>query len=132
MTRRPHESVPSQVVDPVPSSAPVQDIDPAPAVDTTNVSTVDEPSERTARRRRAEQVGETYVVAWPKVSLFVEADEDGEYPDSVILGDGRKAAVVDAHVVLLRGTPLAATSLAELEQYRSLASLGALSAAAAL
>lgn len=77
-------------------------------------------------RAKVEQVGEGYVVVWPQVSLFVPADADGKTPSEITLGDGRKVKVEDEHVVLVAGTPVAATSVVELERFRLLASVGAL------
>lgn len=82
-------------------------------------------------RAKVEQVGEGYVVVLPKVSLYVEPDEDGDTPTEITLGDGRKVPVEDGHVVLAAGTPVAATSLKELDRFRLLASVGALRGAAA-
>jgi hypothetical protein len=97
-------------------------------------------SQLTKRAKAVEetQVGEAYVVIYPSgVSLPVQPVSDDKndkgqygYPEAVTLGDGRRVAVKDGHVVIPQGTRIAAGSVEELERFRSLASLGFLSAAA--
>jgi hypothetical protein len=80
-------------------------------------------------RKGPEPVGETYVVAWPKISLHVPPPPSGKAPTQVTLGTGVKVDIVDEHVTLLKGTPVVAATEQELVDLRLLASVGALVAA---